>query len=168
MGGVAAQPPTAPQVVERSTGFASLQQESELGAVDTHQGDDGKKSAVEQMTLTTDSIISDTPKEHPDRIDGESNISEHAEHDPVVESCCSIDGKWMSADSGEWMGTVHGMTLQWAEGPSVQLVQLSHRSFSCEMSAEGVTETFSFEVDVDGRLVWCDGDVWVCTTPSTD
>merc|ERR1712007_156566 len=118
--GVAAQPATASQVVERSTGSASPEQQSELGVVDTDRGDDRKKPAVEQMTVTTDSIISDMPKEHPDRKGGESHISEHAEHDPVLENDCNIDGKWVSADSGEWMGTVHGLTLQWAEGPSVQ------------------------------------------------
>merc|ERR1712007_704 len=95
--GVAAQPATASQVVERSTGSASPEQQSELGVVNTDQGDDRKTSAVEQMTVTTDSIISDMPKEHPDRIDGESHVLERAEHEPVAENSCNLDGKWVSA-----------------------------------------------------------------------
>mmetsp|Transcript_88284 Transcript_88284/g.274288 ORF Transcript_88284/g.274288 Transcript_88284/m.274288 type:complete len:649 (-) Transcript_88284:156-2102(-) len=70
-----------------------------------------------------------------------------------------FSGRWVGA-SGEWMGTVQGTLLQWADGPEVELAVLSERSFSCEMSAEGVTETFSAELDAEGRLVWCDGDIW--------
>jgi len=74
------------------------------------------------------------------------------------------DGRWIGQD-GEWMGTVEGHSIQWADGPLVELTFLSERSFSCEMSAEGVTETFSAELDGEGRLLWCDGDIWTRTDP---
>lgn len=71
------------------------------------------------------------------------------------------DGRWVGQDGGEWMGTIEGTAIQWADGPLVELTFQSERSFSCEMSAEGVTETFSAELDSEGRLLWCDGDIWI-------
>lgn len=81
----------------------------------------------------------------------------------------NVDGRWVGADSGEWMATItNGDTVQWADGPAVAIKWLSQASFSCEMSAEGVTETFAAELDAEGRLVWCDGDIWIRSGARTE
>ncbi|CAK0910158.1 unnamed protein product, partial [Prorocentrum cordatum] len=84
---------------------------------------------------------------------------------PEAPGSAALAGAWVSQETGEWMGTICGAKLQWADGPEVCLRPLGDGSFSCELTAEGVTESFSASLHEDDRLVWSDGDVWVRERP---
>merc|ERR1712060_362885 len=72
--------------------------------------------------------------------------------DPASTAC--FDGRWVGL-AGDWMGTISGLSLQWADGPLVAIKILSDNSFACDLSAQGVTETFSAQLDAQHcQLLW--------------
>lgn len=68
-----------------------------------------------------------------------------------------LDGRWQGLSSGEYMATIEGSTIWWADGPGVEFDRTSETTGTCEMFGE----RFHAELDGDGRLVWSDGDIWV-------
>lgn len=68
-----------------------------------------------------------------------------------------LNGDWVNLEGGEYMATLTGASIQWADGPALDLGVTPEGGISCEMFGE----TFSAQLDSEGRLVWSDGDVWV-------
>mmetsp|Transcript_72754 Transcript_72754/g.137559 ORF Transcript_72754/g.137559 Transcript_72754/m.137559 type:complete len:1495 (-) Transcript_72754:183-4667(-) len=67
-----------------------------------------------------------------------------------------IDGDWVNLE-GEYMGTIMGAKIQWADGPELDLGKTPEGGICCEM----FEQVFSAILDEQGRLVWSDGDIWV-------
>jgi len=69
----------------------------------------------------------------------------------------SLDGRWLQLETGEYMATIAGSTLSWADGPGADLERPSERCVRCELFGE----SFTAELNDVNQLVWTDGDVWV-------
>jgi len=80
-----------------------------------------------------------------------------SEPEPVAEvPPLNFDGRWIGK-TGEYMGSIVGTTITWADGPGVELRKESERVISCELFGD----IFRAELNAEGQLVWSDGDIWV-------
>eukprot|EP00927_Polykrikos_kofoidii_P011087 TRINITY_DN1466_c1_g1_i1.p1 TRINITY_DN1466_c1_g1~~TRINITY_DN1466_c1_g1_i1.p1 ORF type:complete len:772 (+),score=147.37 TRINITY_DN1466_c1_g1_i1:64-2379(+) len=72
----------------------------------------------------------------------------------IAEVDRNVSGRWVSAE-GEIVATVKGLEVLWPDGSHDSLQSHGSNKYSLRVSGEIAT------LDVHGRLVWDDGDVWM-------
>lgn len=75
---------------------------------------------------------------------------------PEVQGPLAFNGVWASRDDGEIQGQILGMELIWTDGSSTPLHRHGEHGLSMVVDNEAFTGILH-----EGRIKWCDGDVWV-------